>query len=187
MTRSAPSSTAQPDLLLVHLPHDGARALADPRGRRPRCCRCCRREVRRPRLQPLARCRSALRFSGSRSSSRPIMPHLLAVAVVGERDHDLGAGAQELAVQLADGVREVEHDLRHVRAALQVAAALELEQVALGAEHDAVVESLEQAPHTVSIAEAGRLCRSRTALRARICRRSARGRARRARHRAPGR
>ena len=73
--------------------------------------------------------------------------HLLAVAVVGERDHDLGTGAQELAMQLAHGVGEVEHDLGHVRAALQVAAALELEQVALGAEDDAVVESLEETLH----------------------------------------
>ena len=38
----------------------------------------------------------------------------------------------------------VEHDLGHEGAGLQVAAALELEQVALGADHRALVEPLQQ-------------------------------------------
>ena len=65
------------------------------------------------------------------------LAELRAVPVVGERDHHVGAAAQELAVQLAHGVRVVEDDLGDVRAALQVAAALELEQVALGPEYGA--------------------------------------------------
>ena len=65
------------------------------------------------------------------------VPELLAVRVVGERDHDVRAGAQELAVQLAQGVGRVEDHLGHVRARLDVAAALELEHVALGADDDA--------------------------------------------------
>ena len=77
---------------------------------------------------------------------------LVAVAVVGERDHHVGAGAQHLPVQPANGVGEVEHHLGDERPGLQEAAALELEQVALGADDDAVVEPLAQPP-----------CRSRAA------------------------
>jgi hypothetical protein len=45
-------------------------------------------------------------------------------------------------MQLAHRVRKVEDDLRNVRAALQVAAAFELEEVSLGSQHDVVVEAL---------------------------------------------
>ena len=41
---------------------------------------------------------------------------LVAVRVVGERDHHVGAGAQELAVQLPQRVGLVEDDLGHVGA-----------------------------------------------------------------------
>ena len=49
-------------------------------------------------------------------------------------------GAQELPVQLAHRAGEVEHDLGHVRARLDVTAALQLEDVALGPEHHALRE-----------------------------------------------
>src|SRR5581483_661229 len=74
----------------------------------------------------------------------PDRPQLLAVAVVREGDQDARAGPGELPVELANRVREVEDDLRHVRPALQVAAALELEEVALGADDDAQLEAFQQ-------------------------------------------
>ena len=49
---------------------------------------------------------------------------LLAVRVVGERDHHVRARAQELAMQLAQRVGRVEDHFRHERAGLDVAAAL---------------------------------------------------------------
>jgi hypothetical protein len=79
------------------------------------------------------------------------------VAVIRERDHHLGPGAQELAVELGDRLGAVEDDLGDVRAALQIAAPLELEQVALGAENDAVAQSVEESGH-----EPRRLPRRRT-------------------------
>ena len=59
-------------------------------------------------------------------------PQLLAVAVIGEGDHHLGAGAEELPMKLAYGVGKVEHRLRHERSTLHVAASLQLEEVSLG-------------------------------------------------------
>ena len=56
------------------------------------------------------------------------------------------ARAQELAMQLAQRVGRVEDHLGDERAGLDVAAALELEDVALGAEDDAVRETLLQGP-----------------------------------------
>ncbi len=47
-------------------------------------------------------------------------------------------------MQLRDHLRMFEHDLGHERAGLQVAAALELEDVALGADHWPLVEALQQ-------------------------------------------
>ena len=44
---------------------------------------------------------------------------LLAVGVVRERLDDVGARVHELAVQLGDELRVLEHDLRHERARLQ--------------------------------------------------------------------
>ena len=64
--------------------------------------------------------------------------------VIGERDHDLRSGAQELSVQLADRVGVVEHHLGHEGAALDVPAPLELEEVALGAEHRPFRQPLQQ-------------------------------------------
>ena len=74
----------------------------------------------------------------------PDDPHLLAVRVVRERLHDVGARVHEVAVQLRDDLGMVEHDLGHERAGLQVAAPLELEEIALGADHRALVEPLEE-------------------------------------------
>src|SRR6201985_3326282 len=62
---------------------------------------------------------------------------LLPVRVVGQRHHHVRARAQELAMQLTHGVRVVEYHLGHERARLDVAAPLQLEDVALGAEHRA--------------------------------------------------
>ena len=62
-------------------------------------------------------------------------PQLLAVRVVGERLDDVRARVDELAVQLGHLLRVLEHDLGDERARLQVAAPLELEEVALGADH----------------------------------------------------
>ena len=70
---------------------------------------------------------------------------LLAVGVVGQRHHDVGAGPQELAVQLPQRVRRIEDHLGHVRAGLDVAAAFELEDVALAADDHAVGEPLGEA------------------------------------------
>jgi hypothetical protein len=76
----------------------------------------------------------------------PDVLELLAVRVVGERDHDVGAGAEELAVQLPHGVGRVEDHLRHVRSRLHVSAAFQLEDVAFGADDDAFGEALLQGP-----------------------------------------
>ena len=77
----------------------------------------------------------------------PDRAQLLAVAVVGERDHHLGAGAEHLAMELPHGLGEVEHDLRHERPGLEVAAPLELEQVTLGSQDDTPVEPLANPSH----------------------------------------
>ena len=47
-------------------------------------------------------------------------------------------------MQLRDGLRMLEHDFRHEGAGLQVAAPLELEHVALGADDGALGEALEK-------------------------------------------
>jgi hypothetical protein len=84
----------------------------------------------------------------------PDDPQLLAVRVVGERLDDVRAGVHELAVQLGDELPMLEHYLGDERAGLQVAAPLELEQVALGADHAPVCEPREQAPVAHRPAEA---------------------------------
>ena len=50
----------------------------------------------------------------------------------------------EVAVELRHDLRVLEHDLGHEGAGLQVPAPLELEDVALGADHGALVEPLQQ-------------------------------------------
>jgi hypothetical protein len=71
-------------------------------------------------------------------------PQLLPMAVVGERLDDVGAGVHELTVQLGDELGVLEDDLRDESTRLEIAAALELEQVALGADDRSFVEPLEQ-------------------------------------------
>ena len=66
------------------------------------------------------------------------------MGVVGERLDHVRTGVHELAVQPGDEVGVLEHDLGHVRARLQVAAPLELEQVSLGADHWPRVQPFEQ-------------------------------------------
>jgi hypothetical protein len=67
---------------------------------------------------------------------------LVAVRVVGQRHHDVGPRAEELAVELPERARLVEDHLRDVRTGLDVAAPLELEHIALGADDHAVGEAL---------------------------------------------
>ena len=90
--------------------------------------------------------RTAARFSCLQLARAPDVSELLAVGVVGERHHDVRTRAQELAVQLAQCVGGVEDHLGHVGPGLDVAAALELEDVALGADDDALGETLLQRP-----------------------------------------
>ena len=68
--------------------------------------------------------------------------------VVREGDHHLRPRAQELAVELAHRLGVVEHDLRDERAGLEVAAPLELEQVALGAQDGVLRESFTKSVHS---------------------------------------
>src|SRR5699024_1865263 len=71
-------------------------------------------------------------------------PHLLAVPVVGEGLDDVGAGALEIEVQGAQRLRMLEGHLGHEVPGSEVAAALELEQEALRADHGAGVEAVGQ-------------------------------------------
>ena len=69
---------------------------------------------------------------------------LLAVRVVGQRLDDLRAGVDEVAVELRDDLRMLEHGLGDECARLQVPTPLELEDVALGTDHRATVEALDE-------------------------------------------
>ena len=71
-------------------------------------------------------------------------PHLLAVPVVGEGLDDVGSGPLEVHMQGAQRLRMLESDLGDELAGREVAAALELEQEALGADHGARVEAVGQ-------------------------------------------
>ena len=70
---------------------------------------------------------------------------LLAVPVVSERLHHVRAGMDEFTVQLAHDLGVLEHDLGNERTGLEVASALALEQVTLGADDRALLEPLQQA------------------------------------------
>ena len=67
------------------------------------------------------------------------------MGVVGEGQHDVGARVQEVAVQLGHDLRVVQHRLRHVGACGKIAAPLDLEQIALGADDGPCCQPLEQA------------------------------------------
>ena len=62
---------------------------------------------------------------------------LVIARVEGHRLEDLGAGAQEFAVQLRERIRVFDHHLGCERSRLHVPALLELEQVPAVAEHRA--------------------------------------------------
>ena len=63
--------------------------------------------------------------------------------VVGEGLHDVGSGVDEVAMQLGDRFRMLEHHLGHEGAGLQVAAPFQFEQVAFGADDRPGVETLQ--------------------------------------------
>jgi hypothetical protein len=69
------------------------------------------------------------------------------VGVVGEGLHHVRAGVHVLPVQPGDHLRLIEHHLWHERPGLQVAAALELEQIPLGADHRSGREPIEKPTH----------------------------------------
>src|SRR3546814_2401415 len=68
--------------------------------------------------------------------------------------YDVAAGVHEVLVQASHRLRMLEHDLRHEGAGLQVAAALQLEEIALGADHRALRQAFEKA----ALAAMGRCC-----------------------------
>jgi hypothetical protein len=74
----------------------------------------------------------------------PDHPQLLAMRVVGERLDDVRARVHEVAMQLRHDFRMLEHDLGNESACLQVAAALELEDVSLGADDGPFGEAVEK-------------------------------------------
>ena len=78
-------------------------------------------------------------------AGQPHRRELVVARVEGHRLQHLGTRAQELAVELREGVRMLDHHLGRERARLDVAALLELEQVAAVAEDGAIGESFEDA------------------------------------------
>src|SRR5207245_401734 len=72
--------------------------------------------------------------------------------------HHLGAGAEELPVQLFQRVRGIQDDLGDVGARLDIPAPLQLEHVTLGVQDDALLEPLQHALnwHARSQSEPGR-------------------------------
>ena len=69
---------------------------------------------------------------------------LLAVRVIRQRFDDVRACMNEVAMELRHRLGMLEHDFGHECAGLQVTPALELEDIALGANHRAGVEALQQ-------------------------------------------
>ena len=66
------------------------------------------------------------------------------MGIVGECLDHVRSSVDELAVERFDQIRPLEDDLRHVGPRLEIAAALELEQVPFGADDRALGEPLEQ-------------------------------------------
>ncbi len=87
---------------------------------------------------------SARRLIGSQILFAADDAQLLAMRVIGERLDDVGARMDEVAMELRDRLRMLEHDLRHERARLQIAPPLELEDIAFGADHGTGVETLHE-------------------------------------------
>ena len=71
---------------------------------------------------------------------------LLAVGVIRERLDDVRSRMDEFTVQLSHELGVLQHHFRHEGAGLEVAAPLELEQIAFGANHRTLGEALEQSP-----------------------------------------
>ena len=67
------------------------------------------------------------------------------MSVIGECLDDIGTVVDEVAVHLFDDFRMVEHRFGHECAGLDVAAALELEQIAFGADDRTPREPLDEA------------------------------------------
>jgi hypothetical protein len=57
------------------------------------------------------------------------------MGIVGQGLHNVRAGPNELPVQLAQGLRIIEHYLWNIRPSLEVSAALKLEEIAFCTEH----------------------------------------------------
>ena len=64
--------------------------------------------------------------------------------VIGEGLDDVRAGMNEVAMELDDDLGMLEHDLGHESSCLEIAAPLELEDVAFGADHRTGFEALQQ-------------------------------------------
>src|SRR5206468_2530798 len=64
--------------------------------------------------------------------------------VVSQRLDHIGARVHEIEMELTHDLRMLEHDLGHERAGLQIAAPLEFEQVAFGANDRTGVETLQE-------------------------------------------
>src|SRR5438046_901193 len=78
---------------------------------------------------------------------------LLAMGVVRQRLDDVRTGVDEFLVQLSHQIGMLEHDLGDESAGLKVSAALELEQIPLGADHGPV----GQAPEETAVSWVGRV------------------------------
>ncbi len=89
-------------------------------------------------------------------------PQFLAMRVIGERFDDVRARVHEIAVDLRHDLGMIEHGFRHERARLHIAATLELEQIALGADDGAVRKPLDE---TLALPAACRALRAAAALR----------------------
>src|SRR5579875_2007694 len=69
---------------------------------------------------------------------------LRAMAVIGEGLYNVGSRMHEFAVKLLDELGMLEHDLGDIGAGLEIAAPLELEEVAFGTDDGALFQAIEQ-------------------------------------------
>ena len=65
------------------------------------------------------------------------------MGVVGEGQHHVGARVQEIAVQLGHDIRVVQDRFRNIGAGGEIAAPLDLEQIALGTDDRPCCQPLE--------------------------------------------
>ena len=137
MMKSTPASTAQPTCS-SNIARTAARRVPRRRVEDVRVADVARRAARRSRCATVAGDLQRLAVDLLERVLLADQPQLLAVGVVGEGLDDVRAGVHELAVQLRHQLRVLEHDLGDERARLQVAAPLELEEVALGADDRAL-------------------------------------------------